>query len=58
MQSSKLKNILGLMSAVVVFASFAYGATITGTVAGPDGAPFRVCASSKCEDKNHRHGVV
>ena len=41
MQSSKLKNILGLMSAVVVFASFAYGATITGTVTGPDGAPFR-----------------
>src|SRR3979490_1277491 len=41
MQSFKLKNILGLMSAVVLFASFAYGATITGTVTGPDGAPFR-----------------
>src|SRR6266446_288987 len=41
MQSSKLKNALGLMSSVVLFASFAYGATITGTVAGPDGAPFR-----------------
>ena len=41
MQSFKLKNILGLMSAAVLFASFAYGATITGTVAGPDGAPFR-----------------
>jgi virginiamycin B lyase len=41
MQSCKLKNILGLMSTVVLFASFAYGATITGTVTGPDGAPFR-----------------
>src|SRR6202165_1859606 len=41
MQSFNLRNILGLVSVVVIFASFAYGATITGTVTGPDGAPFR-----------------
>src|SRR6202140_2920035 len=41
MQSFKLRNILGLVGAVVFLASFAYGATITGTVTGPDGAPFR-----------------
>src|SRR6266705_2341655 len=41
MQSFKLRNILSLVSAVFALASFAYGATITGTVTGPDGAPFR-----------------
>src|SRR5258707_9002869 len=41
MEFLKLRKILGLMSAIVLFASFAYGATITGTVTGPDGAPFR-----------------
>src|SRR5712692_8905624 len=41
MPSFKLRNILGLVSAVFILASFAFGATITGTVTGPDGAPFR-----------------
>src|SRR5258708_39193575 len=41
MPSFKLRNILGLVSAVFILASFAFGATITGTVNGPDGTPFR-----------------
>src|ERR1700736_3765408 len=41
MQSFKLRNILDLVSAIVISASFAYAATISGTVTGPDGAPFR-----------------
>jgi len=36
-----MRRILGLLSAVVFFTSFAYGATITGSVKGPDGAPFK-----------------
>jgi Carboxypeptidase regulatory-like domain len=40
MQSFKLKARMGLAGAVFMLASFAYGATITGTVTGPDGAPF------------------
>src|ERR1700682_5636785 len=36
-----LQRVLGLLSAVVFFASFAYGATIAGSVKGPDGAPFK-----------------
>jgi virginiamycin B lyase len=36
-----LNKVLGLIGAVAFLASFAYGATITGTVKGPDGAPFR-----------------
>src|SRR6202171_6526358 len=41
MQPFKLRNIPGLVAALFILASFAYGATITGTVTGPDGAPFR-----------------
>src|SRR6202171_6694072 len=37
----RLARILSLLSAVVFFTSFAYGATITGSVKGPDGAPFK-----------------
>src|SRR6267154_5660212 len=36
-----MRRILGLLSAAVFFSSFAYGATITGSVKGPDGAPFK-----------------
>ena len=36
-----LKEILSLASAVVLLAGFASGSSITGTVKGPDGAPFR-----------------
>src|SRR5882672_11539500 len=41
MQPFKQRNILGLAGAFVFAASFAYGATVTGTVTSPDGAPFR-----------------
>ena len=34
-------NILRLTGAIILAASFAEGATMTGTVKGPDGAPFR-----------------
>src|SRR6202049_3055069 len=37
----RLSKILGLMSAMIFLAAFAHGATITGTVKGPDGAPFK-----------------
>src|ERR1700681_3105655 len=37
----RLARILSLLSAVVFFTSCAYGATITGSVKGPDGAPFK-----------------
>src|SRR6202049_2177482 len=37
----RLSRILGLLSAIVFFTSFAFGATITGGVKGPDGAPFK-----------------
>ena len=33
-------KVLGLMSLMIVLAGTSYGATITGTVNGPDGAPF------------------
>ena len=32
---------LGVVSCVVFFAMFCHGATITGTVKGPDGGPFK-----------------
>jgi virginiamycin B lyase len=37
----RLERILSLLSAVVLFTSFTYGATVTGSVKGPDGAPFK-----------------
>ena len=37
----RLSKILALMSAMIFLAAFAHGATITGTVKGPDGAPFK-----------------
>src|SRR5260370_22822724 len=41
MESFRLRYILGLVSAIFVLSSFSYAATITGTVTGPEGAPFR-----------------
>ena len=41
MQPFNLRNSVRLVSAVLILVSFASGATITGTVTGPDGAPFR-----------------
>jgi hypothetical protein len=41
MQPFKLRNALSLVSTMFIVTSFVYGATITGTVTGPDGAPFR-----------------
>src|ERR1700686_2591630 len=37
----RLSKILGLMSAMIFLAAFVHGATITGTVKGPAGAPFK-----------------
>ena len=37
----RIPKILALMSATIFLATFAHGATITGTVKGPDGAPFQ-----------------
>ena len=37
----RIPKILALMSATIFLAAFAHGATITGTVKGPDGAPFK-----------------
>src|SRR5580693_3531838 len=37
----RIPKILALMSAMILIAAFADGATITGTVKGPDGAPFK-----------------
>ena len=34
-------KILGLMCEMIFLAAFAHGATISGTVKGPDGAPFK-----------------
>src|SRR5579863_2712333 len=36
-----MPRILALVSAMIFVAAFAHGATITGTVKGPDGAPFK-----------------
>src|SRR6202163_4252030 len=41
MQPFKLRNALGLVSALFILRLCAHGATITGTVTAPDGAPFR-----------------
>src|SRR6266853_4713334 len=41
MHSFKLKITLILVSTVFILASVTYAATVTGTVTGPDGAPFR-----------------
>jgi len=41
MRLFKLRNTLGLAGALFFVVSVAYGATISGTVSGPDGAPFR-----------------
>src|SRR5260221_887310 len=37
----RMQRSLGLLSAFIFFGSFAYGATVTGNVKGPDGAPFK-----------------
>ena len=37
----KFRKLTSLASAFAFLAPFACGATITGTVKGPDGAPFR-----------------
>src|SRR6202158_4411700 len=37
----RIPKILALMSAMIFLVTFAHGATITGTVKGPDGAPFK-----------------
>ena len=41
MRSGKFRTILGLAGAILFFTSIAHGATVTGTVKGPGGAPFK-----------------
>jgi virginiamycin B lyase len=41
MHLRKVIKILGLLGSVVLFTTLSYGATIQGTVKGPDGAPFQ-----------------
>lgn len=41
MQPLRICKILGLVSALGLISSIAFGATISGKVTGPDGAPFR-----------------
>jgi len=41
MQPLRILKISGLVSAIALISSLAFGATITGKVTGPDGAPFR-----------------
>jgi virginiamycin B lyase len=41
MRSRKFRAIMGLAGTILFLAPFAYGATVTGTVKGPDGAPFK-----------------
>src|SRR6202158_6415656 len=41
MPKKLVPKILTLISAMIFLAAFARGATITGTVKGPDGAPFK-----------------
>src|SRR5258708_21084236 len=41
MQPLRIRKILGLVIAISFISSIAFGATITGNVHGPDGAPFR-----------------
>ena len=40
-QKALAPKILAVMSAMIFLAALAQGATITGTVKGPDGAPFK-----------------
>ena len=37
----KFRMVLGLAGAIIFLTAFAYGATVSGTVKGPDGAPFK-----------------
>jgi hypothetical protein len=37
----RIEKILAFMGALIFLAAFAHGATITGTVKGPDGAPLK-----------------
>src|ERR1700676_4830556 len=37
----RIPKILASVGAMIFLAAFAHGATITGTVKGPDGAPFK-----------------
>src|SRR5579862_6742292 len=41
MQALRTLKVLGLVSAMGLLSSLAFGATIAGKITGPDGAPFR-----------------
>ncbi len=53
-----MKLARGLAAAAVLLASFAYGASITGTVRGPDGAPFRAAYVEARNAKTHSTVIV
>ena len=36
----RMRNVLGVASAILLLVTCAQGATVSGTVKGPDGAPF------------------
>ena len=46
-------GILGIVGLIILFASSSYGATITGTLKGPDGAPFEgaFVQATECEER-------
>jgi len=54
----KLKNILGLMSAVVLVGLVRLRGNHHRTVAGPDGAPFRAACVQARNAKNKNHRMV
>ena len=56
----RILKILALISAMIFLAALAHGATITGTVKGPDGAPFKGAFVSGAEhqDQNYRQRAV
>jgi len=50
-------TLLGVAGCVVLFASFSYGATITGTVKGPDGGAFKG-AFVQAQNKNTKISYI
>ncbi len=53
MRSRRFRIILGLAIAIISLGSVAHGATVTGTVKGPDGAPFKGAFIEAQNKKTH-----
>ena len=58
MQPLRILKISGLVGAVALISSLAFGATITGKVTGPDGAPFRAAFVQARNAKTHVTVIV